>query len=109
MVTLSPETRVRIEALFHPADVGAVQELLERECADNLPFCQGCSPEGLERVRFAVLKLSQGSLARLQHEVRGAKLDWRDTLMAAGFGLDAEAHRRWIPESRKVNWTKDCA
>lgn len=51
----------------------------------------------LERVRFAALKLSTGSLAGLRRAVELAKLDARDLLMAAGFGHDVRAHEAWFP------------
>jgi hypothetical protein len=97
MVPLSPKTRARVEALFPPETRDAVRHLLEKECADNLPFCERMDPVGLERVRFAVLKLSGGDLGQLRSEIEQAKREWRDTLMDAGFGMDLTAHQRWTP------------
>jgi hypothetical protein len=101
MVTLSPGTLARIEALFRPEERDSVRTLLANECANDLPFCAGLDESGLERLRFAVLKLSAGNLGRLRREINQAKLDWRDTLMAAGFGEDVNAHRQWFPEARR--------
>jgi hypothetical protein len=53
---LSAPTRARVQALFQGAARGEAERLLEEKCADNLPFCQGSTPESLERVRFAALK-----------------------------------------------------
>lgn len=97
MVPLSPRTRHHLEALFAGAARAEAVRLLEEECADELPFCEGSSPDSLERVRFAVLKLSKGEPAALREWVEHAKLDWRDVLMAAGFGNDTRAHLRWHP------------
>lgn len=97
MVPLSPATRLRVEALFAPEMREVVQRMLENECADNLPFCQRLDGCGLERLRFAVLKLSSGDVTALGREIEQAKRDWRDTLMSAGFGEDLTAHERWIP------------
>lgn len=97
MLPLSPETRARLEALFLGKDRAEAVSLLETECADNLPSCENLDMYGLERIRFAVLKLSEGRLPRLKHEIDEAKKDWRDTLMAAGFGYDVEAHQSWFP------------
>lgn len=97
MVPLSDATRNRLEALFRGAERAAAVRLLEEELADDLPFCEGSSPESLERVRFAVLKLSRGEPAALREWVEHAKLDWRDVLVAAGFGNDTRAHLRWHP------------
>ncbi len=52
----------------------------------------------LERVRFAPLKISQGSLVTLQKAVDLAKRDWRDELMWAGFGETLTAHAEWAAE-----------
>ena len=54
-------------------------------------------PASFDRIRFAVLKLSGGDLERLKREIDGAHYDWRDTLMAAGFGEDIHAHLKWDP------------
>jgi hypothetical protein len=97
MVALSPNTLARLEILFGPKRRDAARQLLETECADNLPLGGGQDMFGLERVRFAVLKLSGGKLEKLRREIEEAKKDWRDTLMAAGFGHDVKAHERWWP------------
>lgn len=101
MVALSPDTEARVEALFDSEERFVARALLENECANNLPFCEGLDSFGLERLRFAVLKLSAGKLHRLRQEINQAKLDWRDTLMAAGFGDDVNAHQRWFPTGRR--------
>lgn len=61
------------------------------------PFCEKSDEFQLERVRFAVLKLSGGDLEKLRKAVKLAQTDWRDVLMAAGFGHDVNAHKSWSP------------
>jgi len=95
MVPLSRDTRERIALLFE--DEAAVYDALENECADNLPFQGDATPESLERIRFAVLKLSGGTLAGLADAIRLAKTDWRDLLVAADFAEDLRAHLAWKP------------
>lgn len=68
------------------------------ECGRNLPFCQDYHPEDLDRFRIAALRLSEGSLDRLREAIELAKIDWRDLLMAAGFGHDTSAHLSWMPD-----------
>ena len=99
MVLLSEATRERVKRLFPAEKIVAVELLLAEECADNLPEWQRKSPtpEKLERIRFAVLKLSDGSMDRLRQAIALAKLDFRDVLMGAGFG-DVHAHETWWPE-----------
>jgi hypothetical protein len=48
----------------------------------------------MERVRFAVLKLSGGDLEKLRKAIKLAQTDWRDLLMAAGFGHDVNVYKR---------------
>ena len=43
-----------------------------------------------ERVQAAVVKLANGDLGRLDRQLKEARIDWRDVLVAAGF-----AHEDW--------------
>jgi hypothetical protein len=83
----------RIAILFGPNDIELVSSLLTDECGPSLTEY----PELLERIRLAVLKLSHGDLNALQRAIDLAKLDWRDALVAAGFGDDVNAHELWWP------------
>ncbi|MDH3282227.1 MAG: hypothetical protein OEQ18_14015, partial [Gammaproteobacteria bacterium] len=60
-------------------------------------FCENGDKYKMERLRFAVLKLSEGEIDRLVQAIELAQVDWRDLLMAAGFGQDIEAHNQWNP------------
>lgn len=94
---LSAETARRVDALFLGAERASVIELLSRECGANLPFCEDATPESSERIRFAVLKLSGGAMDELRRAIETAKQDWRDVLVAAGFGESVQAHKKWEP------------
>jgi hypothetical protein len=96
-VPLSEPTRVRLEVLFRVEDREVAKAMLVTECGSNLPFCERATAPQLERLRFAALKLSGGNLERLREAVELAKIDWRDLLMAAGFGNNVRAHERWMP------------
>lgn len=75
------------------------QRLLETECADNLPLLMApVTPASLERIRFAALRMSEGDLDKLRYAVGLAKRDWRDVLVAGGFGRIVHAHEEWHPE-----------
>jgi hypothetical protein len=100
MVELSALTRQHIAAVFAPEDVDEAEQLLARECAENLPVVSNPTPSGLERLRFAALRLSDGSLPRLREAIALAKLDWRDLLVAADLGHDIHAHVSWKPLRR---------
>lgn len=73
------------------------RRLLEQDCAEALPLWSDATETGLERVRFAILKLSGGSLESLTEALRLAQTDWRDALAAAGFADDPDAHLAWRP------------
>lgn len=91
---LSERTSALVDHLFPEADRAEATRALEHECGANLPFCERSTPESLERLRFAAIKLSEGDLLRLADAIALAKLDWRDLLMAAEFG-DVGRHDEW--------------
>jgi len=97
MIPLSPRTKAHLLALFDTSSVEAALELLERECADTLPIYGEPTPESLERIRFAALRVSEGRLELLLEAVVLAQTDWRDLLVAAGFADDVTAHEHWQP------------
>jgi hypothetical protein len=73
------------------------ERLLAEECGRALPLVgKDATPVSLERIRYAALRVSGGDLERLHQAVKLAQLDWRDLLMAAGFG-DVGAHLSWSP------------
>lgn len=94
---ISHETAWRIARLFPPADRAAVSALLVEHCGRDIPLWDNYTAKGLERIRFAALKLSGGDYAKLKEAVELAKVDWRDVLVAAGFGHDPLEHQRWRP------------
>src|SRR6266404_9951042 len=95
---LSPETLRLVGILFSPEDRERAKALLCEQCGNNLPYLAKADMYELERFRFAALKYSDGNLSRLERAVKLAQVDWRDLLMATGFGDDVEAHRRWEPK-----------
>ena len=95
---LSPRTILLIELVFSPKDMAEAAHWLESECGNNLPFCDKLDADGLERIRFAALKLSKGNIHKLLKAIDEACMDWRDLLMAAEFGYDVHAHEAWAQE-----------
>lgn len=98
MAALTETTERLVEKLFAPAEQGAVRQLLLTQCGNNLPFLEAATAEQLERFRFAALKISDGKLPALQRAVQVAREDWRDLLVAAGFGHDVTIHWKWAAE-----------
>ena len=97
MIEVSANTRRRIEAVFSEPDWQRVAELLVATCGDNLPAVEATYDELAERIRFAVLKLSGGSLRELQTQIEQAATDWRDVLVQAEFADDTSIHLTWRP------------
>jgi hypothetical protein len=97
MVDLSSLTKQHVAAMFASGEVGEAERLLGQECAENLPLVSNPTPLGLERLRFAAIRLSDGALPRLRDAITLAKTDWRDLLVAAAFADDVNAHRTWRP------------
>lgn len=97
-IPLSADTQRVIDCWVPEGDRDSVRQLLETRCGAGVPLWSGKTPAGLERLRFAALKLGAGSPAQLQRAVELANIDWRDVLVAAGFGHDPLAHRRWFDE-----------
>lgn len=96
---LTPETQRRVEALFKGENRSIVMQQLIERCGSSLPLTTRMDESGFERLRFAVLKLSGGNMKEFARAVEPANWDWRDLLMAAGFGEDVSAHERWFPVS----------
>lgn len=95
-VELSENTLRLVRRIFPPEHHEAVIADLAARCGSGLPLWVPATPEGLERIRFAVLKLSHGSLPELGRAIAMANTDWRDVLVAAGFGNSLLAHINWF-------------
>jgi len=91
---------MRLEALFPMEEWETADKLLAERCGEGLPLGHA-DGDFYERVRFAALKLSGGDLRQLERAVEIANIDWRDTLVAAGFGHSASIHREWFPARRE--------
>ncbi len=96
MIKLSENTIHIVNSLFPENLRNEVVDLLELECAENLPFCENHDKYQMERIRFAVLKLSEGRITKLVDSIELAQVDWRDLFMAAGFGHDPKEHNTWF-------------
>ena len=95
-VELSENTLQLVRHIFPPNHHSAVIATLEARCGSGLPLWSASTPHGLERIRFAVLKLSSGSLPEFERAIAIANTDWRDVLVAAGFGNSLSAHINWL-------------
>ena len=106
MRKLSPATCQLILQVFSPQDQAEVAHTLAYDCADNLTFLENQDELGLEPVRFALLKLSRGTIAEFKWWANMAKVDWRDLLTAAGFAGSPTAHQEWASTTYGITSTK---
>lgn len=67
MSKLSRDTLRLIEVLY-PDNRRFVQEIFESNLCQEKVHCDGWSPEQMERIHFAVLKLGQKSLEKLDRQ-----------------------------------------
>jgi hypothetical protein len=96
--SLSLDTATLISTVFDAEHQPAARTLLEEKCGFNLPGSSEMTDSHLERIHFAVLRLSLGSIEKLYRAVETASGDWRDSLVGAGFGEDLDAHKAWFRE-----------
>lgn len=97
-IPLSERTHCLISTLFSKSDGVIISDMLYRSVSGNIPFCDNSTPEDMERIRFAILKLTIASPLNLAVGICMAQSDWRDLLMSAGFGNDAAQHLTWYNE-----------
>lgn len=69
--------------------------MLEDEIGQSIPFCESANSEDMQRIRFAVIRLLYERGMKESDVLNLARTDWRDLLMAAGFGYDVRAHLLW--------------
>jgi hypothetical protein len=91
---LSPKTAQLIEVIFSPQDAKVASYWIEEECGNKIPFHEDRNEYEMERIRFAAIKLSNGSIPDLLKAIELAQIDKRDLLMGAGFG-NVSAHEDW--------------
>jgi hypothetical protein len=97
MNELTPLVHKVIDKLFAQTDDReTVRVILLEECGDSLPLVR--EPKAIERIQLAVLKLSKGEAGKFFEAAALARMDWRDALVAAGFGNDVKAHLGWAEE-----------
>jgi hypothetical protein len=85
---LSSQILHHVDTLFLPEDRERAEVLLYERCNGDVPETERC--------RAAALKCSDGDLSKLEKAVTLAQIDFRDLLMAAGFG-EVTAHLKWKP------------
>ncbi len=81
---ITPQVRERLDREFPAAEDRAAARLLIERIPAELAVWREVS-EG-DRVEVAALSVAAGDLGKLGEAVELALLDWRDLLVAAGYG-----------------------
>lgn len=102
-IALSERTRKLISRLFTRSEGSVISDLLVRAVSADIPFCADSSPEQMERIRFAIIKMTKQSPLNLAVGIYLAQTDLRDLLMSAGFGDDAAQHMAWFHEQMNAD------
>ena len=95
MSELSQNTLNLVYSLYETSEAQKVCERLDNECGTEALLCEGWTPRQMDRIRYAVLRLATEKDMCLDSAINLAKSDWRDLLLAAGFGNDLDAHEKW--------------
>ncbi len=101
-ILLSKRTNTLVKALFDEPLSSRVENALIESVGSNIPFCENETPEGMERIRFAVMKLIKENEEDFSYAIELAYTDWRDLLMDAGFGHKSDAHMNWYHSVKGV-------
>ena len=102
-IALSSRTSSLLQSSFSAEQCSVIGELLVAEISENIPWHHDSTPEGLERIRFAIIKLAMENEKNLHTAVDQAKRDWRDLLMMAGFADDVIEHDHWFQRITSVD------
>ena len=98
---LTDKTSKILNIFFSGDEKIIVTNMLKNKCGNNLPFCETFTPNQVERIRLAIIKLSEGQLERVHSAVELANTDWRDLLIAAGF-YKTNSHNEWVSKIIEV-------
>lgn len=93
-----PFAAALVRATFDAAWHDDVSSTLDARCGATLPLMRDAADPAIDRIRCAVLRLADGDVEALARWIDAARVDWRDVLVAAGFGHDPRAHERWARE-----------
>lgn len=66
---LTDITQKLVDIIYSKSQKTIVINILINECGNNLPLCKDWTSKQLERIRFAVIKLSEGTLDKFQYQL----------------------------------------
>lgn len=99
MSELSQNTKNLVHTLYLSSEAIEVCDILKNQCSAEALSCHGWSPVEMERIQYAVLRLTKEKKMPLDSAVELAQKDWRDLLVIAGFSNDLNAHKDWAEQN----------
>ncbi len=94
MIELSRDTLRLINAVIPEDERERIMRRLLDEVSENIPFCENSNPEGMERIRFSVIRLIADEKMPEDGVFELAGIDWRDLFLAAEHG-EPHDHQAW--------------
>ena len=95
-ISLSRRTTILLESCI-PVDArDEITAMLIAEVSENIPWNAGSTSEDMERIRFAIIKLTLENRKNLTVAIDQAQRDWRNLLMMADFADDIHEHLNWF-------------
>ena len=102
---LSFETQRRVDMMYPPEQreevtrlLGLLAETLREQATRILGSETRASTSENERIQFAALKVSNGDVDVLKKAIKLGQFDYRELLIAAGFGWNSSKHKSWLPK-----------
>ncbi|MCE9557050.1 MAG: hypothetical protein K8T91_27195 [Planctomycetes bacterium] len=77
-IPLSERTIRLATTLFDAELAEQIMAVLVSDISENIPFCEKSNPTGMERIRFAIIRLIAENPANFDVAIDQAKKDWRD-------------------------------
>jgi len=102
MLELSSRQELLLKRTFQKDNFLAAKSALEVKAGKTIPFCGNSSSEQLDRIRFAIIKLSGGCTEALDNAIELAHTDWRKLLISADFGVNPIEHDNWFKEELDI-------
>ena len=99
---IQPRVRRLIEQWCPPELRRRVLRLIDEDCTAAAFHIDESFVELLERIQMAVLRGSNWDPDCVHERIQRDSVDFRDLLMARGFGHDTQAHIRWFQRAMET-------
>ena len=102
---IQPRVRQLVEKQCPPEMRAEVLDLLNDKCTASAFHIRDTAAQLLERIQMAIIRKSDWNPQFMATTIERDSVDFRDLLMARGFGHDTEAHIDWWKTAMKTGQT----